>query len=250
MNEQFAGQENFNLPHDMVMLPSQGKFYKNKKKSVKVGFLTAADENLLSSAGKLPGEQIIQRLIRSKLYEPDLNPSEMLEGDIEAILLFLRNTSFGSEYNFSLVDPETGNKFEKSVLLEELSFKVPQVEPDENGYYETKLPKSGASVKLKPLTYGDTNEIERMVEEYPANMVAPKVTWRLMRQIAELNGNRDKGEISKFIEQMPIMDSKYISTFIRDNEPRINLNREITAPSGKRVNVRITFGAEFFRPFF
>ena len=26
------GQENFTLPHDMVPLPSQGAFYKNKKK--------------------------------------------------------------------------------------------------------------------------------------------------------------------------------------------------------------------------
>lgn len=250
MNEQFAGQENFNLPHDVVMLPSMGKFYKNKKKSVKVGFLTAADENLLGSVGKISGEQLILRLVRSKLYEPDLNPSEMLEGDIEAILIFLRTTSFGPEYNFSLVDPETGNKFEKSIILEELTFKTPEVEPDENGFYETKLPKSQAVVKVKPLTYGESTELEKQAEEYPSNMIAPKVTWRLAKQIVELNGNRDKGEIIKFIDQMPIMDSKYITNFIKNNEPRINLNREVTAPSGKKVNVRVAFGAEFFRPFF
>ena len=28
MNEQIAGQENFSLPHDIVLLPSEGKFYK------------------------------------------------------------------------------------------------------------------------------------------------------------------------------------------------------------------------------
>ena len=112
MNEQIAGQENFNLPHDVVMLPSQGRFYKSKKKSVKVGYLTAADENLLSNIGKFSGEQLITRLVRNKLYEPDLNPFEMLEGDVEAVLIFLRNTAFGSEYIFNLVDPQNGNKFE------------------------------------------------------------------------------------------------------------------------------------------
>jgi hypothetical protein len=66
----------------------------------------------------------------------------------------------------------------------------------------------------------------------------------------ELNGSTEKGDIFKFVEQMPIMDSKYISNFIRKNEPRIDLSREVTAPSGKKVNVRVTFGAEFFRPFF
>jgi hypothetical protein len=250
MNEFIAGQENFNLPHDVIMLPSQGKFYKNKKKSVKVGYLTASDENLLGNVGKLSGEQLVLRLVRNKLYEPELNPSEMLEGDIEAILLFLRNTSFGSEYKFTLTDPDTGSKFEKSVLLDELSFRKSEVEPDDNGHYLTKLPKSGHQVKLRPLSYGETTDLERMEEEYPSNMIAPKVTWRLTKQIVELNGNTDKGEIAKFIEQMPIMDSKFITNFLKTNEPRIDLNREVTAPSGKKVTVRIAFGAEFFRPFF
>ena len=42
-----AGTQNMNLPHDLVTLPSGGVFYKSKKKSVKVGYLTAADENIL-----------------------------------------------------------------------------------------------------------------------------------------------------------------------------------------------------------
>jgi glucose-1-phosphate thymidylyltransferase len=41
------GQMDFNLPHDVVPLPSGGIFYKSKKKNVKVGYLTASDENIL-----------------------------------------------------------------------------------------------------------------------------------------------------------------------------------------------------------
>jgi hypothetical protein len=250
MDEKIIAQENLSLPHDVVMLPSQGKFYKNKKKSVKVGYLTASDENLLASVGKLTGEELVLRLVRSKLYEPDLNPKDMLEGDIEAILLFLRTTSFGPDYNFSLTDPETGQKFERTITLDELSFRNSQVEPDDNGHYTTTLPKSNATVKVKPLSYGEATDLERMAEEYPSNLVAPKATWRLNKQIVEINGSTDRGEIAKFVEQMPIMDSKYISNFLKINEPRIELNREVTAPSGKKVNVRVAFGAEFFRPFF
>ena len=58
-------QQNFTLPHDVVPLPSQGIFYKNKKKSVKVGYLTASDENILLSGG----EDITTNLIRTKLNE-------------------------------------------------------------------------------------------------------------------------------------------------------------------------------------
>ena len=30
------------------------------------------------------------------MYEHDLRPEELLDGDVEAILIFLRNSSFGS----------------------------------------------------------------------------------------------------------------------------------------------------------
>ena len=45
-----AGQADFNLPHDVITLPSQGIFYKSKKKTIKVGYLTASDENIIASA--------------------------------------------------------------------------------------------------------------------------------------------------------------------------------------------------------
>ena len=66
-NEIQYGQMNFNLPHDVVPLPSQGLFYKNKKKSVKVGYLTAQDENLLASVN-MGTTNIISQLLKTKIY--------------------------------------------------------------------------------------------------------------------------------------------------------------------------------------
>ena len=86
------GQQNFNLPHDVVKLPSGGVFYKNKKKSVKVGYLTAADENILMAGDSIGKDGLVITLIRNKIYEPDLRPDELLQGDLEAILIFLRNS--------------------------------------------------------------------------------------------------------------------------------------------------------------
>ena len=86
-----AGTESFNLPHDIVQLPSGGVFYKSKKKSIKVGYLTANDENALMGATQMSNDNIIMTLLRSKIYEHDLRPEELLDGDIEAILIYLRN---------------------------------------------------------------------------------------------------------------------------------------------------------------
>jgi len=61
------GQQNFNLPHDVVKLPSKGIFYKPKKDSLKVGYLTANDENLLMSQNS-GGDSIITTLLRNKIF--------------------------------------------------------------------------------------------------------------------------------------------------------------------------------------
>lgn len=251
-NAYTVGQENFNLPHDVVQLPTGGIFYKSKKKSVKVGYLTANDENFLVSIASQPGSSnnIVLSLLRNKVYEHDIRPDEMLEGDIEAILIFLRNTSFGPEYKISLTDPKTGKLFETEILLDELNIKRIPNSPDENGCFITTLPRSGSTVKLRPLTYGEIMDIERMSEQYPVGRIAPKVTWRLERQIQEVDGNTDRGQIAQFVESLPIMDSKHIRNFMRENQISLDLRRQVMAPSGELVSFEITFGAEFFRPFF
>jgi hypothetical protein len=239
------GQQNLTLPHDMVQLPSEGLFYKNKKKAVKVGYLTAADENILMGGGL----DLTYNLLRSKLYEPDMKIEDMLEGDVEAILVFLRNTGFGPEVELNLVDPQTKKPFKTTVVLDQLSIVKGQT-PSEDGTFIVTLPKSEATVKLKPMTYGDINEIQKMIDSYPQGRTAPRVTWRLNKEIVEVNGVTDRAEIVKFVEAMPIGDSKFIRQFMNENEPRLDMTREAIAPSGEKLTVNVGFGVEFFRPFF
>jgi hypothetical protein len=238
-------QANFDLPHDVVELPSKGIFYKNKKKSVKVGYLTASDENLLLGATK----NFTLQLLKNKIYEPDLRPEEMIEGDIEAILIFLRNTSFGSDMEIMAVDPKTNNRFKVNVSLEELTI-INGLSPNSEGMYEIVLPKSGDTIKLKPLTYGEILQINDIIESYPQGRTAPRVTLRLSKEIISINGSTDKAYIAKYVEGMPIADSKFIKKFLNDNEPKLDLKRDIMTPSGDMTTVYAGFGVEFFRPFF
>jgi len=246
-----AGQADFNLPHDVITLPSGGIFYKSKKKTIKVGYLTAFDENIIAEADfkKSIQESIVLPLLRNKIYEKDLRPEELIDGDVEAILLFLRNTSFGPEYTINVIDPITEVKFTPTVLLDELNIKKLKNIPNEEGLFETTLPVSKKQVKLKILNISDKIEMERILKAYPSDRTAPSVTTRLSLMIVSLDGNTDKGHISTFIQKMPIADSKYIRRFMAENEPRLDLSRETIAPSGEKVMVDITFGVEFFRPF-
>jgi uncharacterized protein YsxB (DUF464 family) len=244
------GQQNFSLPHDIVQLPSGGVFYKSKKKAIKVGYLTANDENLLVNVIRKNSSNIVMNLLRTKIYEHDLKPEELTESDVEAVLLFLRNTSFGTDYNVIVKDPVTNQNFDAVVSLEAMNFKKTNVKPKEEGYFEVTLPKSGFSAKIKPLSYADTLELENLMEKYPKERTAPVITWRLNKHIVELNGITERSQVASLIDSLPIGDSKYIRNFLRENTPSLDFKKEVKAPSGELVTIDVTFGVEFFRPFF
>ncbi len=244
-NTQQYSQQDFSIPHDVVPLPSGGVFYKNKKKSLKVGYLTASDENILMAGGA----DMTINLLRAKIFESDLRPDELIEGDIEAILIFLRNTAFGPEMELNLTDPSTNKPFKTKVRLDELSIIKGQT-PSEDGTFTVQLPTSQTTVKLRPLTYAQISEIGNMADTYPQGRVVPRRTWRLQREIVSIGGSEDKGEIAKFIESMPIADSKFIKNFMNENEPKLDMRRSVMAPSGEKLTVNVGFGVEFFRPFF
>jgi hypothetical protein len=239
------GQQNFTLPHDVVPLPSQGIFYKNKKKSIKVGYLTASDENILMGGGS----DLTTTLLRSKIYEPDVKVEDLIEGDVEAILIFLRNTAFGPELTMTVNDPVTKKQFQTNVMLDQLTI-INGQQPNEDGTFIINLPKSQSTIKIKPLTYGEILEIGKMAETYPQGRIVPRITWRLQKEIVEVDGSTDRAKIAKFVESMPIADSKYIRNFMDENEPRLDMRKTIMAPSGEKLTINVGFGADFFRPFF
>ena len=148
------------------------------------------------------------------------------------------------------MDPKTGNRFPTVISLEELNYKKTQFEADENGLFTTVLPKSQKTVKIRHLKYKELNDIQKIGESYPVGRVAPIMTIRLEKQIVEIEGNSDTAFIAKAIQSMPIMDSKYIRKFMKENEPGIELIKTVIAPSGDKVDVDINFGVEFFRVFY
>ena len=247
-NVRKAGAEGFNLPHDIVKLPTQGIFYKSKKSSIKVGYLTATDENYLMSNENR--ENIIITLLRNKIYENELRPDELVDSDVEAILIFLRNSSFGPEYKLNLVDPKTNKIFEHTEIIDVLKLKDTEVKPDENGHFTTILPRTNTEIKLRPLTFQEGIEIDNLISKYPKGVTAPIITARLSKEIVSVNGNTDIGVISEFISKLPIMDSKHIRTFLKENVPQLDLKRQVNAPSGELVTFNVSFGVDFFRPFF
>ena len=56
------------------------------------------------------------------------------------------------------------------------------------------------------------------------------VTQRYIRQITEIDGNRDKTYINKFIGFMPLKDSVFLREYIKRVEPGFDFNATVECP--------------------
>jgi len=238
------------IAYDVIELPSRGIHYTSKKKSVRVAYLTASDENILSSPSFLSTNTVITELLKRKILDKDLPIDEIVEEDRQAILIFLRNTAFGSEYSLTITDDKTGESFTANIDLGSLKLKDFNLTEDSNGEYSYTLEKSKTDVTFKFLTQKQEAEIEKIKESWNGNGIAPIVTKQLEMMIKSVGGTRDALKIRSFIETMPIKDSQDFRKFTQNNKPGLDLTQQVTTPSGENVQVKIGFGVEFFRPFY
>jgi hypothetical protein len=239
--------------HDVISLPSQGKFYKNKKSTVKVAYLTAADENILTSPNLLQNGKVIDVLLERKVIDQEIKPGQMLSGDKNAILFFLRATGYGEMYPVEIADPKTGEKFETEIDISQFTSKEITLTPDENGECDFILPRTKRKVKFRYLT---ADEDEKLVKEDEArrkkmgqNAISQLLTMRLAAQITEVEGVRDRAQIQQFIDNMPVGDSGALRKYINDNEPGLDLNVSIQAPSGEFFFGELPITSKFLWPY-
>jgi hypothetical protein len=238
------------IAYDVIELPSRGIHYTSKRKSVRIAYLTASDENILSSPSFLNTNTVIIELLKRKILDKDLPIEEIVEEDRQAILIFLRNTAFGSEYTISTIDPKTDQEFDVVVNLESLKLKDFNLTENSEGEYSYYLEKSKTDITFKFLTQKQETEINKIKESWNGNGVAPIVTKQLEMMIKSVGGMREALKIRNFVEMMPIKDSQDFRKFVQDNKPGLDLTQTVTTPSGDNIQVNIGFGVEFFRPFY
>lgn len=244
-------QPNYNAPFDVVPLPSQGKLYKNKKKSIRLAYMTTADENILTSPNLLESGQFLEILLNRKILENDLRYRDLTVGDRNAIMIWLRATGYGEMYPVTLLD-NNREAFDTEVNLNDLKTKHWGAEPDEEGLFSFTLPISKLDIKFRMLTCGDLDDIEDMVErDKERNLpVNNSNTYRLERMLVDIAGNRDKMYIRDFASYMRIADAKAFEDYVEKIESGIDLNIEVTTPGGGSVASFLPLNISFFWPNF
>lgn len=147
---------------DVIPLPSKGEGYKDKISKVSVSYLTAYDENMIVSPNLYRDNLVIDYILQEKLLSQEIQPIDLLEGDRDAIVLFLRASGYGNEYPIAATDDATGTEFETVVDLSKLKYKDFNLKGDTNGWFEYKLPVTGKVVKFRFPTHRDVLLLEKM----------------------------------------------------------------------------------------
>lgn len=147
--------------YDVIPLPSNGECYPNKLGNIRVSYLTASDENVITSPHLYRDGLVIDVLLKRKVLEDGIETDNLCSGDADAITLWLRATSYGTDFPISVEDPDSGKRIETVFDLTKIKYKPFKLKGDENGFFDFILPLSKDVVKFKFLTRKEERDIEK-----------------------------------------------------------------------------------------
>ena len=237
--------------YEIIKLPSKGMFYQHGISEVSVEYMTSRDEDLLTTPSLIESGNLLDKLLKRKIKTPGIVSEELLSGDRDAIILFLRTSSYGSEYTVMVNDPRSGIPFKSSVDLLKLKYKEPKEMPDQYGYFTVELPMRKKTVTIKLLTSGEDMMIYKKAEaiqEASGEEFSQYSTMKLKSHIVAINEKTDRGYINKFVDVMPGLDALTIRRKILEVSPDVDMEYEFMAKDGYKFHAQLSVGTDFFFP--
>jgi hypothetical protein len=257
--EDYAKKEfGFDIPVDAVPLPSSGKVYPeghplHGAAQVEYRAMTAREEDILMSQGLIKKGTVITELIKSSLIDKSINVSSLLSGDRNALMVGIRISGYGREYQPTFDCPQCEHKNEMNIDLANLAVKPLELEPSVPGQnvFGFDLPVSKLRVEFKFLTGEEEEKIIKELETKRKRGQANTniVTTRLSSQILSVNGNSSPGHVAKFVNYLRAQDSRALREYIDANEPGVDMEVEfICASCDHSEKIQLPMSSDFFWP--
>ena len=256
-NTRIGDDFDFEIPIEIVPLPSEGKVYALgttlcNKTELEISSLTAREEDILTSEALIKQGTMIEHLLKSCITDKTVNVNSMLLGDRLALLIAIRATGYGAEYSVEATCPACKQKFKATFNLATLPIKHLTIEPIEefSNKFSFMLPVIKKNVIFKFLNGNDERELALAIERKKnVSAIGSSVTTRLIYQIEAIGNVSDKGRIAQIVRKLPALDSLKLRTYIDDNEPGIDTTSHAQCNScGWYGEVDVPLGAEFFWP--
>lgn len=246
------------VPFESVPLPSKGLVYPESsslygRETVDIRVMTAREEDILTSRALIKKGTVITELLRSCIMDKSIDVQDMIAGDRNAIMVALRITGYGADYNTEIQCSDCDHTYENDFNLAMLPLKRLDIDPARPGenVFEFDLPVCKKKVLFKFLTGKDEEDINVTQERMKrlGNFQDSYVTTRLKHSIVQVGDISHKGDISKFVERMRAGDSRALRRHIDNHEPGMVMKQEASCPAcGYEEEVNMPLGAGFFWP--
>ena len=248
----------FRVPTELVPLPSFGLVYPPNSplhniKEIEIRYMTAADEDILTSRSLLRSGKAIDAVLKNCILDARINPEELLSGDKNALITFLRVSGYGPEYKVEIDCPgcEETSKYEFD--LSQLEMKTLDIQPIERGEnrFHFQVP-TGTHIEFKFLNSAEEKEISDAQDRIKRSTNSPidrNVTTRLKNTILSIDGNTDPSLINQYVDTLNVRDSQALRKHMEANTPDIDMNQEFNCPHcGHRGEVDVPISVSFFWP--
>jgi hypothetical protein len=240
------------FPSEVIDLPSEGKLYPEghpcKNGKIEIKYMTAKEEDILTSQNLIKKGVVIDRLIDSLILTNGVKCDDLLMGDKNAVMVAARVLAYGPEYTCEVTNPKTGEVINHTFNLADCPFKKLPDETVENKF-EVNLPISKKKITFKLLTGKEENAVEDEIKASAkiGTDVKPELTTRLRHTITSVDGDESVSTINNFVQILLARDSMYLRNEIRKITPDIELEQEIEL-GGESVTVDIPMTVGFFWP--
>jgi len=240
------------FPSEVIDLPSEGKLYPKEHPcsdgKIEIKYMTAKEEDILTSQNLIKKGVVIDRLIDSLILTSGVKQEDLILGDKNAVMVAARILAYGPEYDCEVTNPDTGNKETHTFNLADCPFK--KLPKDTKGNkFEITLPISKKKITFKLLTGKDEALIDKELKasEKLNSDVKPELTTRLRYTITSVDGEESQSVINNFVMSLLARDSMYLRNQITKITPDIELKQEIEM-GGETVEVNIPMTVGFFWP--
>lgn len=250
----------FTAPTEFVPLPSRGHFYPpghplHGEDTVELKFMTAKEEDILTSKSLIKKGVAIDRMLQSLLVDKRIQVEDLLLGDKNALTIAARVSGYGSDYEISVTCPSCEEKckhnFDLSLLREKEMVDIESLPLTDNkdGTFTAKMFKTDAEVTFRLLNGRDELAIVKSMNDKKIVREEKNSTSQLKRIIVSVNGETDKRFIDNFVDNLPVIDARLLRNLSKDVSPNVDMNQEFSCSNcGHEEEVEIPFTVEFFWP--
>tara|TARA_R100000455_G_C6255784_1_gene111659 strand:+ start:51 stop:890 length:840 start_codon:yes stop_codon:yes gene_type:complete len=247
---------------EFVELPSGGKFYPkdhplHNQEVVEIRFMTARDEDILSSPTLLRKGLALDKFTQGILVDQTIKVEDLLIADKSAIMIAARITGYGSDYRVSVRCPECETEGEHEIDLENYSRWFIEAEcddalftPTDDGTFKATLPVSQQEITVRLLTSKDEKRMEKVLESKRKNKLAESPTTDLLKAITVSIGDvRDRNQLAEVIMDLPARDSFFVRRNYTKIVPKIEMKENLECMyCGTETETEVPLGATFFWP--